>query len=201
MKVITTMDQTLLNPSFKKEFVTIRVNAFNEAAAKEFANQLGDAHSTGQTFIPIFIDSYGGAVDSLLAMISEIEHSRLPIATVVQGKSMSCGSILMSCGTKGMRYIDQHARVMIHEVSQTSWGKLSEIESDLQEVKRLNEQIFRILEKNTSKFKGWFEKEMAKRKNLDWFLTAQEAKKMGLVDHIGVPYVTRDVTVTYELKN
>ena len=69
--------------------VIVRVNEFTEKSAREFGQRMALAHSTGQKIIPILIDSYGGQVYSLLSMISDIEHSSIPVATIAQGKN--CG--------------------------------------------------------------------------------------------------------------
>ena len=85
--------------------VIIRVNKFDEAAAKDFASRMAAAHSTGQKVIPVIIDSYGGQVYSLMSMIAQIRASELPVATIVEGKAMSCGAVLLSFGEQGMRLL------------------------------------------------------------------------------------------------
>ena len=117
--------------------VIIRVRSFTEAAAKEFSSLMMRAHNTGQTVIPIIIDSYGGQVYSLMSMIADIKNSKLPVATIVQGKAMSCGAILFSFGNEGMRYMDEDSTVMIHDVSSMGWGKGEEIKADAAEAERL----------------------------------------------------------------
>ena len=97
----------------QKSPVIIRVNKFDEDSVKDFHSKIAMAHNTGQKVIPVVIDSYGGQVYSLMAMISAIKHSELPIATIVEGKAMSCGAILFSFGEDGMRFIDPDATVMI----------------------------------------------------------------------------------------
>ena len=58
-----------------------------------------------------------------MSMISDIKHSSIPVATIVQGKAMSCGAILFSFGAEGKRYMDPDATVMIHDVSSMDRGK------------------------------------------------------------------------------
>ena len=84
----------------RKPPIIIRVNKFNEKAALEFATKVAVAHSTGQKVIPVVIDSYGGEVYSLMSMISSIESSELPVATIVEGKAMSCGAVLLSLANR-----------------------------------------------------------------------------------------------------
>ena len=96
MKWTTEISPLLKEYELRKAPVIIRVNKFDEKSAKEFQHQMAQAHNTGQKVIPIVIDSYGGQVYSLMAMISAIKHSEIPIATIVEGKAMSCGAILFS---------------------------------------------------------------------------------------------------------
>ena len=97
--------------------IVVRVNKFNEDAAKKFTQDMASAHNSGQNIIPIVIDSYGGQVYSLMSMISDIKSSDLPVATIVEGKAMSCGAVLFTFGENGHRYMAPDATVMIHDVS------------------------------------------------------------------------------------
>lgn len=178
--------------------VVIWVNDFTEAAAKDFASNMSKAHSTGQPVIPVYIDSYGGEAHAVLAMISEIEHAKLPVATVVLGKAMSCGAILFSFGTQGYRYIDENAIVMIHEVSAMKWGKLEELKSRVKYTDMMNQHIYKKMSLNCGHDANYMINEMAKRKNADWFLDAKECKKIKLANHIGVPHFTASVTVNID---
>jgi len=104
-----TLDRNIKTVELRSNPVIIRVNNFNEKSAKEFAVEIAKAHNTGQSIIPVIIDSYGGEVYSLMSMIASIKSSEIPIATIVEGKAMSCGVILFSCGTEGHRYITEDA--------------------------------------------------------------------------------------------
>jgi len=117
------IDKNIKTVELRSSPVVIRVNKFDEKSAKEFAEKIASAHNTGQSVIPVIIDSYGGQVYSLMSMIASIKSSELPIATIVEGKAMSCGVILFSCGTEGYRYITEDATIKIHDVSSASWGK------------------------------------------------------------------------------
>ena len=130
------LHENIKDIEFRHPPVIIRVNKFNEESAKEFADKVARAHNTGQKVIPVIIDSYGGEVYSLMSMIASIKRSELPIATIVEGKAMSCGVILFSCGTKGYRYITEDATLMINDVSSGNWGKNAEIKSGAKEKER-----------------------------------------------------------------
>ena len=113
--------------------IIIRVNKFDEESAEKFTKLVGEAHNTGQPVIPIVIDSYGGQVYSLMAMISALNNAELPIATIVEGKAMSCGAVLASFGDEGRRFADPQATIMIHDVSSMEWGKVEELKASAKE--------------------------------------------------------------------
>ena len=98
MKWIVNVDEKIKEIELRRQPVIIRVNKFDEDSAEKFQQEIGLAHNTGQKVIPVVIDSYGGQVYSLMTMISAIRHSELPIATIVEGKAMSCGAVLLSFG-------------------------------------------------------------------------------------------------------
>lgn len=196
----TTIDKSIKTVELRHNPVIIRVNKFDEAAAKEFATQIAIAHNTGQKVIPVIVDSYGGQVYSLMSMIASIKNSELPVATIVEGKAMSCGVILASCGTKGHRYITEDATLMVHDVSSVAFGKNSEIQADAAEVKRLNDKIYEILSSNSNKSVSWFEKKLNKKGRADWFIDSNEAIKLGLADHIGMPKLKIDVKVKIDFE-
>ena len=130
MHILKTFSPLLKEPKLIDDLpVVLRVRKFDEAAAKEFSSYVSKAQNTGQPVLPVIIDSYGGQVYSLMSMISDIKHSRIPVATIVQGKAMSCGAILFSFGAEGMRYMDPDATVMIHDVSSMDRGKVEEIKA------------------------------------------------------------------------
>lgn len=192
----TNVSPLIKDIELKHSPVIIRVNQFNEEAAAEFAIKMGIAQNTGQPVVPVVIDSYGGEVYSLMSMIAAIKGSKIPVATVVEGKAMSCGVILASCGTKGLRFISEDATLMVHDVSSGAWGKNSEIQASADETKRLNEKIYEILAQNTGKSSDWFHKKINKRGRADWFVDPDKAISIGLCDKIGIPTLDIDVSVT-----
>ena len=179
----------------RKPPIIVRVNKFTEDSAKKFHQEMAMAHSSGQKVIPVVIDSYGGQVYSLMSMISAIQASELPVATIVEGKAMSCGDVLLSFGEQGMRFADPNATVMIHDVSSGAWGKIEELKADVAEAERLDEKIFTMMARNCGKKDDYFKKKVFNKKHADWFMDAQEAKKHGLVNHLRVPKLSIKVDV------
>ena len=178
----------------------IRVNKFDEDSAKAFADQLAAAHNTGQKVIPVVIDSYGGQVYSLMSMVGAINAAEIPVATIVEGKAMSCGAILFSCGEEGLRFIDPNATLMIHDVSSMDFGKVEELKAGAAEADRLNEIVYKMMARNCGKKDDYFMKIVDKKKHADWFLDAEEAKKHGLANQIRLPKLDINVSVDIELE-
>ena len=158
------------------------------------------AHSSGQKVIPIVIDSYGGQVYSLMSMIASIEASDLPVATIVEGKAMSCGAVLLSHGEQGMRFADPNATIMIHDVSSGGHGKIEELKADVKEAERLDEKLFMMMSRNCGKKDDYFKKKVFNKKHADWFMDAQEAKRHGLVNHLRVPKLSIKVAVDIDFE-
>ena len=202
MNIIYTPSALLKEVKFRSESlpVVIRVNKFDEKAAQEFSKDVARAQNTGQPVLPVIIDSYGGQVYSLMSMISDIEHSRIPVATIVQGKAMSCGAILFSFGVDGMRYMDPDATVMIHDVSSMGWGKVEEIKAEAKEVERLNQKIYRMMAKNCGHHEEYFLDIVHEKGHADWFLDAKEAKRHKLASKLKVPEMKIGVKVEFEFK-
>jgi len=196
----TKIDSNIKNLDLRQNPIIIRVNKFNEESAKDFANKMAMAQNTGQKVIPVVIDSYGGEVYSLMSMIASIKNSAIPVATIVEGKAMSCGVILFSCGTKGYRYITEDATLMVHDVSNVAWGKNSEIQASAKETERLNEKIYEILSNNSNKSKKWFNKKINKKGRADWFIEPSEAIELGLADKIGMPQFEIEVKLKINIK-
>lgn len=165
------------------------VNKFNEEAALKFNRELAEAKNSCQPVIPIIIDSYGGEVYSLLSMVDNI-HSvgTTPVATIITGKSMSCGAVLFSQGTEGYRFMAPNATLMIHDVSSGNFGKTEEINANAKEVTRLNDLIYDLMAKGTGKKDPkYFWKLVHQKGRADWYLTAAEAKKHNLTNHLHIP--------------
>ena len=184
----------------RKPPVIITVTKFDEDSAKAFNADIARAHNTGQKVIPVIIDSYGGQVYSLMRMVSAIEHAELPVATIVEGKAMSCGAILASFGEEGMRYMDPNATIMIHDVSSMDFGKVEELKASAAEADRLNEKIYTMMARNCGKKDDYFMKIVDKKKHADWFLDAAEAKKHKLVNHLRIPKLNIKYDVTIEME-
>jgi len=182
--------EKLLTP--KRDSDEIWVTEFNPDAALDFRDSLLEA-SKGDPTRPIivYIDSYGGMVDSLASMIETMDEVPNPIITAVIGKAMSCGAMLLSHGD--VRFCGRHSRVMVHEVSGGAAGDVHDVGADAQEMKRLNKYFMNLLAKNCG-IKGGYEglrKMIKDQDGRDHYMNAEEAVKFGICDAIGLPKVNR----------
>jgi len=193
-------DQRIKECELRDNPIIIRVNKFDEQSAQEFCTNMSLAHCTGQEIIPIVIDSYGGQVYSLMRMIGAIKASRLPVATIVEGKAMSCGAILFSFGKEGYRFIDPNATVMIHDVSSGQLGKVEEVVASAKETERLNEVVYKMMAQNCGKKDDYFLKLVDKKKHADWFLDAEECVKHGLANYIRVPKISVNIDANIDFE-
>lgn len=199
MHYTTNVSSLIREVELKNNPIIIRVNKFDEESAKDFSMKMAMAHNTGQKVIPIVIDSYGGQVYSLMSMIANIKAAELPVATIVEGKAMSCGAILFSFGEDGMRYMDKDATLMIHDVSSMAYGKNDDIQVSAAETKRLNDKVYTMMARNCGHPDDYFKKIIHDNAHADWFLEADEAKKHKLANHLRVPKLEIKVDVSIEM--
>ncbi len=130
--------------------------------------------------IQLYINSPGGYVTSGFAMYDTIKSLKSPVSTICTGLAASMGSILLSVGKKGRRFIQPHAQVMIHQPSGGARGQASNIEIQAKEIIKTKELSARILAENCGQD---FEKVM-KDFDRDFWMGAEESVKYGIVDSI-----------------
>lgn len=183
------LDEILVRP------LVIRVSKFNDQAVEKFTRQMSMAQDTRQPIIPILIDSDGGDVYGLMAMIAEIKQSEIPVATIVTGRAMSAGCALFAMGKEGHRYMSPYATLMIHEVSSHCFGKATDTGADQQETERINESIFRLMAENCGQPPEYYLDLVDKAKRVDVYLDAKQAKKHKLANHIRVPTLKTVISV------
>lgn len=130
--------------------------------------------------ISLYINSPGGSVSSTLAMIDTMNFIKPDVSTFCVGMAASGGALLLSAGAKGKRYILPNAEVMIHQPSGGAEGQATDIEITARHILKTREQLNKILAKNTGKPLATIEKDVER----DFFMTAEEAKKYGIIDEI-----------------
>lgn len=130
--------------------------------------------------ISLYINSPGGSVYDGLAIYDTMNFIKPDVATYGIGLQASMGAFLLSSGTKGKRYLLPHSRVMIHQPSSGTQGKVSDQEISLRESIRIKKMLNEILAKNTGQKLSKVEKDADR----DYWMDAAEAVEYGLVDKI-----------------
>jgi ATP-dependent Clp protease protease subunit len=130
--------------------------------------------------IHIYINSPGGSVTSGLAIYDTMQYLTCDVNTYCVGQAASMGAVLLCAGTKGKRYSLPNSNIMIHQVLGGAEGQASDVEIRVKHMLKLKQTLNAILSKHTGKPVEQVEKDCDR----DNFMTADEAKAYGLVDHV-----------------
>lgn len=152
----------------------------DDKSAKHVVDRLLYLDSINHDEIQFFINSPGGYVTAGFSMYDTIKMIKSPVSTICTGLAASMGSLLLSAGEKGRRFIQPHARVMIHQPSGGARGQASDIEITAQEIVKTKELSAQILADNCGQT---FEKIM-KDFQRDHWMGADESVEYGIVDGV-----------------
>lgn len=130
--------------------------------------------------ISIYINSPGGVVTAGLAIYDTMQFLKCPITTYCVGQAASMGAVLLAAGTKGKRFALPNARIMIHQPLGGSQGQATDIEIQTKEILRMKKRLNEILAFHT----GQPLKTIEKDTDRDFFMSAVEGVKYGLVDEV-----------------
>ena len=136
--------------------------------------------------IAMYINSPGGVVTSGLAIYDTMQYIRSPVATVCIGMAASMGSFLLAAGEPGHRVALPNARIMVHQPSGGFRGQASDIERHAEDIIKTKKRLNALYAKHTGKPIEEIERSLDR----DNFLSAEESKDFGLVDHV---YEKRDL--------
>ncbi len=128
--------------------------------------------------ISVYINSPGGSVTAGLAIYDTMQYLPNDIATYCIGQAASMGAVLLCAGTKGKRYALPNARIMIHQPWGGAQGTATDIQIQAEEIIRLKKRLNEIIAHHTGKPFETIQKDTDR----DFFLSAEEAQKYGLVD-------------------
>jgi len=165
----------------------IWVIRFDEDSASRFRRQVQAISAIdSNAVIPIYIDSYGGNVDSLAKMLETMDEVPNRFVTICMGKAISCGAVLLSHGD--LRFCGRLSRVMVHNISAQSWGDTYSLKADSDETHRMNIQFMGLLAKNCNLTYSALQ-EIIKNSigSKEIWMNAEAAKKFNIVDEVGIP--------------
>ncbi len=130
--------------------------------------------------INIYINSPGGSVSSTMAIIDTMNHIKNDAATTCVGIAASGAAMVLSAGKKGKRFILPNAEVMIHQPLGGVEGQATDIAITAKHILQTKDKLNKMLAQNTGKPLAQIEKDVER----DFFMTAEEAKKYGIIDKV-----------------
>jgi len=130
--------------------------------------------------IKLYINSPGGSVSAGLAVYDTIQYVKSDVSTICIGMAASMGAVLLAAGKKGKRLSLPNSEIMLHQVMGGAEGQASDIEISAKHILKIKDRINRILADHTLKPLKTIEKDTDR----DFYMSAEEAKKYGIVDKV-----------------
>ncbi|HMO78872.1 MAG TPA: ATP-dependent Clp protease proteolytic subunit [Candidatus Paceibacterota bacterium] len=130
--------------------------------------------------VQIYINSPGGSITDMMAIIDTMNHIKNDVSTVCVGMAASAAAWILSAGKKGKRFALPNAEVMIHQPLGGAQGQASDIAISAKRILEMKKNLVEMMSKNTGKPTSQIEKDVDR----DYFLTAEEAKKYGIIDKV-----------------
>jgi len=130
--------------------------------------------------IKLYINSPGGSVSAGMAIYDTIQHIKPDVSTICVGLSASMGALLLAAGAKGKRFALPNSKIMIHQVLGEVSGQATDIKIHAEEILKVKDKLNKILAKHTGQPLKTVETDTER----DYFMTADEALKYGIVDKV-----------------
>jgi len=130
--------------------------------------------------INLYVNSPGGSVTAGLGVYDTMQYVKPPINTICLGQAASMGAFLLTAGTKGKRFALPNARVMIHQPMGGFQGQATEIDIHAREILKIRERLNELMAKHT----GQPLERISQDTERDYFMSAEEAKRYGLIDEV-----------------
>ncbi len=164
----------------KERIVFIGTPVDDTVASLTIAQLLFLAAESSDKDISIYINSPGGSVTAGLGILDTMNYVKPDVATICMGQASSMGAVLLSGGKKGKRSALPNSRVMVHQPWAGMQGTASDIQIHAQELLAMKERLNKILAVQT----GQTIKKITDDTDRDFFMTAEESKKYGLIDRV-----------------
>ena len=136
--------------------------------------------------ITFYVNSPGGVVTAGLAIYDTMHYVKCDIVTLCMGQAASMGALLLAAGTHGKRYALPNSRILIHQPMGGFQGQATDIDIHAQEILRMRSDLNKILALHT----GQNIKKIKKDTERDYFMSAEEAKKYGIIDKVLTKRIT-----------
>ena len=171
----------------KDRIIFIGSTIYDEVANAVIAQLLFLQMEDPKKDISIYINSPGGSITAGMAIYDTMNFLTCEINTYCIGQASSMATVLLAAGTKGKRHALPNCRVMIHQPSGGATGQTSDISIAAKEILRWRDTLNHVLAKHTSKTP----EELMRDSDRDFYMTAEQAKAYGLVDHVVAPKAVR----------
>ena len=130
--------------------------------------------------IKLYINSPGGSVTAGLAIYDTMQFLKCPVSTICIGLTASMAAVLLAAGTKGKRFALPNAEILLHQVAGGMQGQAADIEITAKQILHMKQKLNKIISSHTGQPLAKVEKDTDR----DFYLTAEEAKKYGLIDEV-----------------
>ena len=164
----------------KDRIIFLGAPIYDEVANAVIAQMLFLQMEDAKKDIHIYINSPGGSVTAGMAIYDTMNFLSCDIVTYCVGQAASMATVLLAGGTKGKRYALPNSRVMIHQPTGGATGQTSDISIAAKEILRWRD----VLNREIAKHSGKSVEQVQKDSDRDYFLTAEEARDYGIVDHV-----------------
>lgn len=164
----------------KERIIFLGTDVNEHVASLVIAQLLWLAAEDQEKDIHFYINSPGGYVSAGLAIYDTMQFIQPDVSTICMGQAASMGALLLAAGAKGKRFALPHSRVMIHQPAGGAQGQASDIEIQAREILTLRERLNQILAKHTGQPISQIEKDTDR----NFFMSAEEAVKYGIVDEV-----------------
>ncbi|NLG16573.1 MAG: ATP-dependent Clp protease proteolytic subunit [Fibrobacter sp.] len=156
----------------------------NDESAESIVKKILFFDSQKTDDIILYINSPGGVISSGLAIYDAMQFAKSDVVTVCMGQAASMAAVLLCAGKKGKRQAWEHARVLIHQplISGNMFGPASDIQIQAEEMLRVRDNLNQILAEHT----GQSIKKIIEDTDRDFFMSAVDAKKYGIIDKVSV---------------
>lgn len=187
INIITTIDgkdcQTNIESKRFKDRIIHFTGEINSKTADELIAELRYLDSSANDDIILYINSPGGSVTDGMAIYDAINNLESDVVTIAHGMAASMGAFLLACGAKGKRYAAPSAEIMIHQPLGGMQGQASDIKIHAERILKIRHMLNTVLTEKTGQDISVIEKDTER----DNFMSAEEALKYGLIDHVGFP--------------
>ena len=130
--------------------------------------------------IKLYINSPGGSVTAGLAIYDTMQYLKCPVSTICIGLTASMAAVILASGTKGKRFALPNAEILLHQVAGGMQGQAADIEITAKQILHMKQKLNKIISSHTGQPLAKVEKDTDR----DFYLTAEEAKKYGLIDEV-----------------